>query len=330
MSQDPRSSHGKARRESTTVPSLARFFASLLVKRPVGAHQAVWTSSPREVNFPFTGDYLLAKGVSQEIEESAMASRFQVLCGCLITACVTSAPVFGQQQPQQQRRPATRPAQTEKADQPWIKDGGPGTIGFVSRHEGFLNDLKAHDGKVGILFVGDSITDGWRGRGKDVFEKTYGSMDPYNIGIGGDRTEHVIWRLQHGEIEGISPKVAVLMIGTNNLGVNTNEEIVKGVTKCVKILNDKLPATRLLLLAIFPRDPKPDAERRTRINAINEELAKLDDGGQHVKYLDIGKKFLEPDGTLTREIMPDFLHPNEKGYQIWADATAPAIAELMK
>jgi lysophospholipase L1-like esterase len=239
-------------------------------------------------------------------------------------------PAWGQQEQRPVRRPATRPAPKETADQPWIKGGDGQTIGFINRHEGFLKDLKAMNGKVGILFVGDSITDGWRGSGKAVFEKTYGSMDPYNIGIGGDRTEHVIWRLQHGEIEGISPKVAVLMIGTNNLGPNTNEEIIKGITKVVKILNTKLPDTKLLLLAIFPRAEKPDDVLRTRITAINEEIAKLDDGGQHVKYLDIGKKFLEEDGTLTKQIMPDFLHPNAKGYQIWADTTAPTIAELMK
>ena len=259
-----------------------------------------------------------------------MSSRLKAICGCLLAGCVMSAPSWGQQAPAQQRRPATRPAPKEQADQPWIKGGDGQTIGFINRHEGFLKDLKAHDGKVGILFVGDSITDGWRGSGKEVFNKTYGSMDPYNIGIGGDRTEHVIWRLQHGEIEGISPKVAVMMIGTNNLGANSNEEIVKGVTKCVKILNDKLPSTKVLLLGIFPRAEKADNPLRARIKDINEELAKLDDGGQHVKYLDIGKKFLEEDGTLTREIMPDFLHPNAKGYQIWADATEPSIAELMK
>jgi lysophospholipase L1-like esterase len=263
-----------------------------------------------------------------------MGLRFKAICGCLVATCLTAVPVRGQAQaaaPRQQRRPATRPAPpTEKADQPWIKGGKYETIGFIDRHQGFLKDLKATDGNVGILFVGDSITDGWRGGGKAVFAKTYGDMHPYNIGIGGDRTEHVIWRLQHGEIEGISPKVAVLMIGTNNLGDNTNEEIVKGVTKCVKILNDKLPTAKVLLLAIFPRDNKPDAERRKRIIEINEELAKLDDGGKHVKYLDIGKKFLEPDGTLSKDIMPDYLHPNAKGYQIWADATAPAIADLRK
>jgi len=271
-----------------------------------------------------------------------MKNRFQVWCGCVLTASLVAVPAFGEQQQstaapqqqQQQRRPATRPAgPREQADQPWIKGGDGQTIGFINRHEGFLKDLKETNGNVGILFVGDSITDGWRNKNSgayEVFEKTYGAMHPYNIGIGGDRTEHVIWRLQHGEIEGISPKVAVLMIGTNNLGANTDEEIVKGITKCVNILNTKLPTTKVLLLGVFPRAMNADSPLRGRIKAINEQIAKLDDGGQHVKYLDIGAKFLQPDGTLPKEIMPDALHPNAKGYQIWADATAPTIEQLMK
>lgn len=203
--------------------------------------------------------------------------------------------------------------------------------GFLARHEGFLKDLKAKDGKVDLLLVGDSITDGWRNGGKNVLEKQWGSkMSVYNIGIGGDRTQHVIWRLDNGEVEGISPKVAMLMIGTNNLGGNTNEEIVAGVTKIVKQLNEKLPKTKVLLLGIFPRGEKADNPLRARITAINEQIAKLDDGGKKVKYLDIGKKFLAEDGTLPKDIMPDFLHPNAKGYQIWADAVQPSLDELMK
>jgi lysophospholipase L1-like esterase len=227
--------------------------------------------------------------------------------------------------------PTTKPAAAHQAaDVPAIKGKDEPGNGFLKRHEGFLKDLKEKDGKVGLLFVGDSITDGWRGGGKEVFAKTYDKDEPYNIGIGGDRTQHVIWRLEHGEVEGINPKVAVLMIGTNNLGDNTNEEIVKGVTKCVEELHEKLPHTKVLLLAIFPRDEKPDSPRRTRIKEINEELAKLDDGGKTVKYLDIGPKFLAEDGTLPVEIMKDHLHPTAKGYQVWADAMQPTLDELMK
>jgi lysophospholipase L1-like esterase len=229
-------------------------------------------------------------------------------------------------------RPAQQaPRAKEAADVGAVKgNANDPNNGFLKRHEGFLKDLEAKNGKVGVLFVGDSITDGWRTGGKKVFEQNYGPMDPYNIGIGGDRTQHVLWRLEHGEVDGINPKAAVLMIGTNNLGSNSNEEIVAGVTKIVQTLHSKLPNTKVLLLAIFPRGAKADDPNRARIKAINAELAKLDDGGKTVKYLDIGPKFLEPDGTLPKDIMPDALHPNEKGYQIWADAMGPTLAGLMK
>jgi lysophospholipase L1-like esterase len=227
-------------------------------------------------------------------------------------------------------RPAQPPRAKEPADVGAVKgNANDPNNGFLKRHEGFLKDLAAKNGKVGVLFVGDSITDGWRTGGKKVFEQNYGSMDPLNIGIGGDRTQHVIWRLEHGEVEGISPKAAVLMIGTNNLGSNSNEEIVAGVTKIVQELHSKLPNTKVLLLAIFPRGAKADDPNRARIKAINEQLAKLDDGGKTVKYLDIGPKFLDADGNLPKDIMPDALHPNEKGYQIWAEAMGPTLAELM-
>ena len=205
----------------------------------------------------------------------------------------------------------------------------PKTGGWAKRHEAFVEEAKK--GGFDVLFTGDSITDGWRNNPqKKIFDATFGPLKPANFGISGDRTQHVLWRLDNGEVEGISPKVAVLMIGTNNLGSNTNEEIVSGVTKIVKTLHTKLPQTKVLLLGIFPRGEKPDDKNRPRIKAINEQLAKLDDGGMTVKYLDIGQKFLTDDGTLTKEVMPDALHPNEKGYQIWAEAMDPTLKELMK
>jgi lysophospholipase L1-like esterase len=202
--------------------------------------------------------------------------------------------------------------------------------GFLRRHEGFLADLKAKNGKVGVLFVGDSITDGWRGKGKATFAERYGSMDPLNIGIGGDRTQHVIWRLQNGEVAGLAPKVTMLMIGTNNLGGNTNEEIVDGITGCVKEIQKQMPSTKILLLGVFPRGEKADNPARARIKAINEKISKLDDGGKTVRYLDIGDKFLEADGTLPKSIMPDALHPNKKGYEIWTEAVKGPITEMLK
>jgi lysophospholipase L1-like esterase len=260
-----------------------------------------------------------------------MPSSLQWLSRSLLGACLLAAPVWAQEAKPAAPAAPTTPAKKEAADEPAIKMGNDKGAGFLRRHEGFLADLKAKNGKVGVLFVGDSITDGWRGKnGKETFAGHYGSMDPLNIGIGGDRTQHVLWRLENGEVEGISPKVAVLMIGTNNLGGNTNEEIAAGVTKIVKTLHAKLPQTKILLLGIFPRGMSADDKNRGRIKAINEQLAKLDDGSMTVKYLDIGQKFLTDDGTLTKEVMPDALHPNEKGYQVWAEAMDPTLKELMK
>jgi lysophospholipase L1-like esterase len=232
-------------------------------------------------------------------------------------------------------KPKTQPAKPKPpADQPSIK-GNPDDPknGFLGRHEGFLKDLKAKEGKVDLLLVGDSITDGWRGAGKEPLEKAWGSkMSVYNIGIGGDQTQHVIWRLDHGEVEGISPKVAMVMIGTNNLGGYPNEEIVAGITKIVHQLNEKLPHTKVLLLGVFPRGRQATDPNRARIKAINEQIAKLDDGGKKVKYLDIAPAFLAPDGTIPMDAMPDkgALHPGAKGYQMWVDAVQPTLDELMK
>ena len=199
---------------------------------------------------------------------------------------------------------------------------------WVKRHEGFVEIAKK--GGVDLLFLGDSITDGWRNRGKDVWEKNYASLKAANFGIGGDQTQHVLWRLQNGELDGIKPKLAVLMIGTNNLRGNTDEEIADGVKAIVAELNKRTPETKLLLLGVFPRGEKADDPNRGRIKNINSIIAKLDDGGKTVKYLDIGDKFLQPDGTLPKSIMPDGLHPNAKGYEIWVDAIAPTVQEMMK
>lgn len=199
---------------------------------------------------------------------------------------------------------------------------------WLARHEGFVKQAQA--GGIDLLFMGDSITDGWRGRGQSVWQKYYGNLHAANFGIGGDQTQHVLWRLDHGEVDGIKPKVTVLMIGTNNTGGrNKTQEIVEGVTAIVKELRHRMKKSKVLLLAIFPRAEKPDAAQRQQIREVNLQLAQLDDG-KWVKFLDIGPKFLQPDGTLTRDIMPDFLHPNQKGYQIWADAMEPTLTAMMK
>ena len=205
-------------------------------------------------------------------------------------------------------------------------DGNPQT-GFVSAHERFVAIAK--EGKTDLVFLGDSITAGWGGQ-KAIWEKSFGAYRPANFGIGGDRTQHVFWRITNGELDGIKPKAAVLMIGTNNSGSDSAEGIASGVTKIVETIRAKLPDTKILLLAVFPRGPKAEGNaQREKLKQVNAIIAKLDDG-KSVFYLDIGDKFLQPDGTLTKEIMPDFLHLSPKGYQIWADSIETKLAALMK
>jgi beta-glucosidase len=200
--------------------------------------------------------------------------------------------------------------------------------GWMDRHNSFNERVKK--GEVDLLFIGDSITQGWENAGKDVWEKYYGPRKAVNLGIGGDRTQHVLWRLDNGNIAGIKPKLAVLMIGTNNSNGtdNTAEEIGAGIQAIVKKLRHDLPETKVLILAIFPRGDKPSPQREKNAKA-SEIASKLADK-KDVFYLDIGPKFLEADGTtLSREIMPDLLHLNPKSYGIWAESIEPTVAKLM-
>jgi lysophospholipase L1-like esterase len=196
---------------------------------------------------------------------------------------------------------------------------------WKARHQS-MND-RVKKGDVDLIFIGDSITQGWEGAGKAVWDKNYANRKAVNLGISGDQTQHVLWRLDNGNIDGISPKLAVIMIGTNNAGLNTPEEIAEGVTAIVKKLRDKLPTTKILLLAIFPREEKP-GEVRAKLDKVNGLIAKLADG-KMVRFLDIGPKFLEAGGVLPKSIMPDALHPNDKGYEIWAQAIEASVAELL-
>lgn len=218
------------------------------------------------------------------------------------------------------------PVITEPADQPAPKKDKDGNVqqGFKAAHENFLKRGKE---PIGILFLGDSITAGW-GRAKPVWDEHYGKFQPANFGIGGDRTQHVLWRIANGELDGIKPKVVVLMIGTNNIGYPA-EDIIKGDRRIVEEIHKKLPETKLLLLGIFPRGVDASNPARAKIKTVNEALAKLDDG-RLTRYLDIGAKFLDASGNLPKDVMPDALHPNAAGYKIWADATQPLLDEMLK
>ncbi len=206
------------------------------------------------------------------------------------------------------------------------KDGKQTDPGFTEQHENFLKIAKK--GGMDVLFLGDSITAGWNRAGKEVWTKAFSAYKPANFGIGGDRTQHVLWRITNGELDGVSPKALVLMIGTNNSGTDPAEEIAKGITKIVQTIREKTPNTKILLLAVFPRGMKSN-EQREKLQQVNSVISKLDDG-KNVFFLDIGQKFMQADGSISQEIMPDYLHLSPKGYQIWADAISPKLAELTK
>jgi lysophospholipase L1-like esterase len=204
------------------------------------------------------------------------------------------------------------------------------------RHEQFMKD-KAEalkNGPVQLVFIGDSITDAWRGGEQNkLYKQRWGQYNPLNLGISGDKTEHVLWRLEHGELDGLQngTKLVVMMIGTNNLGNPpraTPEDTAKGVECLVKTIRQKLPESKLLL-GVFPRGAEPSNPFRAQIKMVNDTISKLDDG-KNVKYLDIGRKFLSKDDSLSKDIMPDALHPNAAGYRIWADAIGPTIEEMIK
>ena len=202
----------------------------------------------------------------------------------------------------------------------------PRDANWMKRHDSMNERVKK--GNVDLLFIGDSITQAWEGPGKAVWAEKYEKRNAVNLDIGGGRTQHVLWRLENGNIEGIKPKLAVIMIGTNNSGSNTSEQIADGITAIVKKLRDKLPETKILLLGIFPRGADDENKQRQVNMQANEIVAKLADG-KMVEYLNISSKFLDDKRVLSKEVMPDLLHLTPAAYQTWADSIESHVARMM-
>jgi beta-glucosidase len=212
---------------------------------------------------------------------------------------------------------------------PVVQDADWAKSWWGKRHEEKLAAKEAME-KVDLLWIGDSITHSWENGGKEVWKKYYGDRNAFNIGFSGDRTEHVLWRLENGEVEGIEPKLAIMMIGTNNTGHRKEkpELTAAGIKAILEQLDKRLPETKILLLGVFPRDKSPNGEMRMINEGINAIIKDYADNEQ-VFYMDIGGLFLDDDGTLPESIMPDALHPNKKGYEIWAEAVEEKIAQLL-
>jgi lysophospholipase L1-like esterase len=205
---------------------------------------------------------------------------------------------------------------------------------WMPRHKEKLAEIarrKAAGEPTDLVFIGDSITHNWEKNDKPLWDGFWGKYHALNLGYGGDRTENVLWRLEHGEIDGIAPKVAVMMIGTNNTGHRHEapELIYAGIKRDIQEIRKHLPHTKILLLAIFPRGEKPDDDLRLNNEKVNALLPRLADG-KHVFFLNFGKAFLAPDGTLSKTIFPDLLHPNGDGYKIWQREMQPTLDKLMR
>ncbi|MDR3402624.1 MAG: GDSL-type esterase/lipase family protein [Chthoniobacter sp.] len=221
-------------------------------------------------------------------------------------------------------RPATLVPCTQDRDWP--------TYDWAVRHAAVTKIATEH--KASLVFIGDSITQMFGGEphdrpqaGNDVWEQHYGRRNAANLGFGYDFVENTLWRLQHGELDGAAAKAVVIHIGTNNVSRNTPEEIAAGIRAICAEVHQRQPGAKTVLMAIFPRGPKPDATR-AKLEATNKLLAELD-GKDGITFLDIGTKFLEPDGSITRETMRDFLHPTAKGYEIWAQELEPVLNKLL-
>ena len=193
-----------------------------------------------------------------------------------------------------------------------------------------LNDtVQKYTGNIDLLFIGESLTSYWEREGLQIWEEYYGERVAVNIGVGGDRTENVLWRLQNGNVDGLHPKVTVLKIGTNNTGSNWHEpgEILEGIYAVIELIFQKMPDTQLIVMGILPRS-STFSYRRAKIAQVNQVLVNLQKR-ENIHHIDIGHKYLLDDGSIPQDLMYDFLHLTEEGYRIWAEALEPLIDELL-
>lgn len=217
-----------------------------------------------------------------------------------------------------------------RATTPVMQDAKWAQKWWLPRHKSKIIE-KNNMASVNLIFLGDSITHAWENKGKEVWQQYYQPRNTLNLGFSGDRTEHVIWRLQNGAVDNISPKLLVLMIGTNNVGhFNESSELTaQGIKTIISVLNKKLPTTKILLLAIFPRGETSTDSKRNINNKTNTIIKTFADN-KHIFFLDINHLFLDQHGNIDVSIMNDYLHPNADQYLKWAQAIEPELVRLLK
>jgi len=259
---------------------------------------------------------------------------FRPIKTAMIAIALTLVPVLSFAQ----NAPTSRPAPALKSEAPdvpieKVAAGGRPDTGFMRLHNQYVADAKK--GNIDLYMLGDSITDFWQHNHKANWDRNLGGFKAGDFGISGDRTEHVLWRIENGELDGVTPKAIVLLIGTNNLPANTvyTANTVEGTFKGVKAIVDKLkekqPQAHILLLAVFPRADTRYGDQTLKVNALNKLLPQLDDGKQ-VKFMNINDKFADPDGKLIPGVLlSDNLHPSDRGYDLWASAIRPTLIEWL-
>jgi lysophospholipase L1-like esterase len=227
------------------------------------------------------------------------------------------------------RRAAVGPANTALVPVPKLEDD---FYDWWGRHGAIL--ATKDETRPDVVLLGDSITHLWGGNppwtgrppgGPQDFARTFAGHRVLNLGFGFDRVQNVLWRLDHGEFDGLRPAWVVVNIGTNNLvttrhaPANTPEEIAAGVEQVLLRLRARSPSTRIILMGLFPRGQSADHPLRARVAAVNALLARRV-AGSGITFLDLSSRLVESDGTISRAVMPDFLHPSERGYAVWGDA----------
>ncbi len=200
--------------------------------------------------------------------------------------------------------------------------------GSIARQDLLLRRVRESKEPVNLVFVGDSITQAWEGPGADAWKRAIAPLGALNLGNSGDRTEHVLWRLREAPLTALRPKAIVLLIGTNNLGHGKSNaaETLQGVRRVVDVLHEQCPQAQVLLMAVFPRGEQMNAMRGDLLQ-VNQAMA-----GAHLPrttIIDIGDTFVNADGSIKKELMPDALHLSPAGYDLWAQAVVAAAKPMV-
>jgi beta-glucosidase len=214
---------------------------------------------------------------------------------------------------------------------PQSREWNYGGYNWLNRHWDLLAYTEIH--RARLVFLGDSINHRWGappfdetpGTGQSVWQRYYGHRDALSLGYGWDRVENMLWRLQNGELSNTDPRLVVLMAGTNNFEVNSPSEIVSGVSAICEEIHRQKPDAVILLLAIFPRGASGTFPELQEANRLLAQLGER----KHIEFRDIGSAFLTEEGELTRDVMPDLLHPSKEGYRRWARAIEEDVARIL-